>query len=212
MSTPEQQTASESPAAPVAASTLVDSETAPTTESTSAAPAKPASDTANSTAPAPVTDQTKEESPKAQPQEQAGNKSEEAADGSPIAQLWAVAKAHGHPEIWGVTLADPDQHVPTRIILQKYLNANDGDLPKAKDQLFKTLDWRAKTKPLDLIKKSFNKAKFDGLGYVTKYQQEGSTEPEGKEVFTWNIYGAVKSMEDTFGKLDEYGSFTPFLL
>ncbi|SPQ24834.1 edfbee27-c516-4382-a4dc-9c1dfa4326f5 [Thermothielavioides terrestris] len=123
---------------------------------------------------------------------------------APIAQLWALAKASGHPEIWGVTLADPADHVPTRIILQKYLNANDGDLSKAKDQLSKTLEWRAKMKPLDLVRKVFSKAKFDGLGYVTKYAQEGSTEPEGVEVFTWNIYGAVKSIDDTFGKLEEF--------
>lgn len=122
---------------------------------------------------------------------------------TPIEQLWSLAKASGHPEIWGVTLADPENHVPTRIILQKYLNANDGDLPKAKDQLTKTLEWRAKTKPLELVKKAFSKTKFDGLGYVTTYAQEGSTEPEGREVFTWNIYGGAKSIEETFGNLEE---------
>lgn len=122
---------------------------------------------------------------------------------SPITQLWALAKANGHPEIWGVTLADPETHVPTRIVLQKYLNANDGDLVKAKDQLTKTLEWRAKTKPLELVKKAFSKTKFDGLGYVTKYVQEGSTDPEGKEVFTWNIYGGANSIDDTFGNLEE---------
>ena len=128
---------------------------------------------------------------------------ENTADATPIAQLWTAAKATGHPEVWGVTLADPEGHVPTRIILQKYLNANDGDLDKAKDQLTKTLEWRAKTKPLELAKKTFSKAKFDGLGHVTKYLQDGSAEPEGKEVFTWNIYGGVKSIDETFGNLEE---------
>lgn len=122
---------------------------------------------------------------------------------TPIAQLWSLAQSAGHPEIWGVMLADPEKHVPTQIVLQKYLNANDGDLAKAKDQLTKTLEWRARTKPLDLVKKVFSKTKFDGLGYVTKYSQDGSTEPEAKEVFTWNIYGGVKSIDETFGKLDE---------
>lgn len=122
---------------------------------------------------------------------------------SPVSQLWAVAKASGHPEIWGVTLSDPSSHVPTQIVLQKYLNANDGDLGKAKDQLTKTLEWRAKTKPLELVNKVFSKAKFDGLGYVTRYHDDGSSEPESKEIFTWNIYGSVKSIEETFGKLDE---------
>ncbi|KAK4124428.1 CRAL/TRIO domain-containing protein [Parathielavia appendiculata] len=129
---------------------------------------------------------------------------EDTIEADPIAQLWTLAKAAGHPEIWGVTLADPESHVPTRIILQKYLNANDGDLAKAREQLTKTLEWRAKMKPLELTKKVFSKAKFDGLGYVTKYTQEASTEPAGKEVFTWNIYGGVKSVDETFGKLEEF--------
>lgn len=108
-----------------------------------------------------------------------------------------------------MTLADPDTHIPTQVVLQKYLNANDGDLPKAKDQLAKTLDWRAKTKPLDLVAKVFSKVKFAGLGYVTKYRQEADSaaatpsSPDSAEVFTWNIYGGVTSIDETFGNLEE---------
>ncbi|RYP45303.1 hypothetical protein DL768_008343 [Monosporascus sp. mg162] len=125
---------------------------------------------------------------------------------TPLQELWAVAKAHSHPEIWGVMLEDPATHVPSQIVFQKYLNANDGDVVKARDQLTKTLDWRAKTKPLDLIKQSFSKAKFGGLGYVTSYGSGRSkeAEPESKEVFTWNIYGGVKNIDETFGKLEEF--------
>lgn len=125
---------------------------------------------------------------------------------SPLQHLWALAKAHAHPEVWGVTLADPDTHVPSQIVLQKYLNANDGDLTKAKDQLTKTLDWRAKMKPLDLLKEQFNREKFEGLGYANRYQAEGAgpEQPELTEVFTWNIYGGVKSIDTTFGDLNEF--------
>ncbi|KAK7748291.1 Non-classical phosphatidylinositol transfer protein (PITP) [Diatrype stigma] len=124
---------------------------------------------------------------------------------TPIQELWAAAKAHSHPEIWGVTLEDPAAHVPSQIVFQKYLNANDGDVVKAKDQLTKTLDWRAKTKPLDLVKQTFSKTKFEGLGYVTTYgSSEENTDPEAKEIFTWNIYGGVKNIDETFGKLEEF--------
>src|SRR3569833_1653333 len=102
-----------------------------------------------------------------------------------------------------VTLADPETHVPSQIVFQKYLNANVGVLAKAKDQLTKTLEWRAETKPLDLLKKEYSKAKFEGLGYVTSYGGDATADPEQKEVFTWNIYGGVKSMDETFGKLEE---------
>jgi hypothetical protein len=187
MSAAEQQPATTTPAEAVS--------TEPTANSANSAAASATPDAAEAaeTSKAPATTEMPA----------ADESKEPVAEATPIAQLWTLAKAAAHPEIWGVTLADPDSHVPTRIILQKYLNANDGDLAKAKDQLTKTLEWRAKMKPLELAKKVFSKTKFDGLGYVTKYVQEGSTEPEGKEVFTWNIYGGVKSIDETFGKLEE---------
>ncbi|OCT54990.1 Phosphatidylinositol transfer protein SFH5 [Cladophialophora carrionii] len=123
---------------------------------------------------------------------------------TPIEELWALAKSHGHPEIWGVTLADPSSHIPTQVILQKYLNAYDGDLAKSKDTLTKTLDWRAKMKPLELLKKQFNRSKFGGLGYTTVYGDVDSADPEAREVFTWNIYGSVKDLNQTFGDLQEF--------
>lgn len=109
-----------------------------------------------------------------------------------------LAKENGHPEIWGVPLADPATHVPSQIVFQKYLNANDGDLDKAKDQLAKTLQWRAKMKPLELVYRVYPKSKFEGLGFVTTY-----TSGAAREVLTWNIYGNVQSIEETFGDLDE---------
>jgi phosphatidylinositol transfer protein SFH5 len=121
---------------------------------------------------------------------------------APIQQLWLIAKAHGHPEIWGVQLADPETHVPSQIVFQKFLNAYDGDLAKSKETLSQTLDWRKESRPLDLLDKGHKKAKFEGLGYVTSYGNEKG-EPEEKEIFTWNIYGAVKDMTVTFGDRDE---------
>ncbi|KAJ8113879.1 hypothetical protein ONZ43_g5045 [Nemania bipapillata] len=124
-----------------------------------------------------------------------------------LQELWAIAKAHEHPEIWGVTLADPSTHVPSQIVLQKYLNANDGDVAKARDQLTKTLDWRKKTQPLELIKQTFSKDKFGGLGYVTVYSadaKDGDEKDKPREIFTWNVYGNVKSIDVTFGQLEEF--------
>ena len=128
---------------------------------------------------------------------------------TPIQALYAAANEHGHPEIWGVTLADPDTDVPSQIVFQKYLNANDGSLAKAKEQLLKTLQWRADTKPLELIEQEYTREKFDGLGYVTTYYNDTaaaykSDEPETKEVFTWNIYGNAKDKVATFGAIDEF--------
>ncbi|KAI1818317.1 CRAL-TRIO domain-containing protein [Poronia punctata] len=120
---------------------------------------------------------------------------------TPLKELWATAKAHSHPEIWGVTLQDPTTHVPSQIVLQKYLNANEGDVIKARDQLTKTLDWRQKIQPLELIKQTYSKEKFGSLGYVTTHS---STEDKTKEIFTWNVYGNVTSIETTFGDLEDF--------
>ena len=89
------------------------------------------------------------------------------------------------------------------MILQKYLNAYDGDLAKSKEVLRKTLDWRTQMKPLELLKKHFNHDKFSGLGYTTVYGDVESNDPEAREVFTWNIYGSVKDLNETFGNLQE---------
>jgi hypothetical protein len=191
--------AAEQQAAPTARAEVVpnptsDAANAPDATGAAAAPEAPG---------APATIAEAEAGAEAEAPAPSESKEQPTVETTPIAQLWTAAKATGHPEVWGVTLADPEGHVPTRIILQKYLNANDGDVDKAKDQLTKTLEWRAKTKPLELVKKTFSKAKFDGLGHVTKYLQDGSAEPEGKEVFTWNIYGGVKSIDETFGNLEE---------
>ncbi|KAK8850818.1 phosphatidylinositol transfer protein SFH5 [Apiospora arundinis] len=170
----------------------------PTKQETAASAAKPATtdketeaaatETAQKETPVAAADTTSTEQPKAN---------------ASIQELYAAAKANGHPEIWGVVLQDPEHHVPSQIIFQKYLNANDGDLPKAKDQLVKTLEWRAQTNALESIKKAWSKDKFDGLGYVTTFG-DFSQGAEGKEVFTWNVYGIVKDMNVTFGDRDEF--------
>ncbi|KAK8064385.1 hypothetical protein PG994_007023 [Apiospora phragmitis] len=193
---------------------MADTETKPT-EPTAATPA--AADVSTKTE-APVETSTKTETGAAAATEapvaassttEAPKEAAAAADAGPLQELYAAARAQGHPEIWGVVLSDPARHVPSQVVFQKYLNANDGDVTKAKDQLIKTLEWRAQTKPLDTVKATWSKAKFDALGYVTTYRNgdgddASSLGAEDKEVFTWNVYGNVKEMDVTFGDRDEF--------
>lgn len=180
-----------------------------------ATPAAAATEEAKPTETAPGPDAAAEETKPAETSETAAAAEEDKAPAvpekpivTPIQALYAAQQEHGHPEIWGVTLADPATHVPSQIIFQKYLNANDGDLAKAKDQLLKTLAWRKTTKPLELLEQAYNRDKFAGLGYVTSYHKDATgayntEEPETKEVFTWNVYGNTKSIDKTFGDLQE---------
>jgi phosphatidylinositol transfer protein SFH5 len=100
--------------------------------------------------------------------------------------------------MWGVMLSE-DSHIPTTIVLEKFLRANTHDVIKAKAQLIDALKWRKKIQPLDLLAKTeFDNSKFGGLGFVTVYHNA-----TGKEIVTWNIYGAVKDNKATFGNVEE---------
>ncbi|CRG87336.1 Phosphatidylinositol transfer protein SFH5 [Talaromyces islandicus] len=114
--------------------------------------------------------------------------------------LPAILEKTGHPEMWGVTLKDSDD-IPTVNVLIKFLRANEGNVKLAEEQLSKALTWRKELNPLELAQNAtFSAKKFAGLGYITSY-----VDPQfGKTVFTWNIYGAVKSAGDTFGDADEF--------
>ena len=100
-----------------------------------------------------------------------------------------------HGEMWGVQLDASTTHVPTTIVLQKFLRANSHNLEKTKDQLTDALKWRKKMDPVALVDSGeYSKEKFGGLGYVTTYD---------KDILTWNIYGAVKDLKATFGDVQE---------
>lgn len=119
------------------------------------------------------------------------------------AKVAEILKEVDHDEMWGVKLVTPAaSHIPTQIVIQKFLNANDGDLAKSIDQFKGALKFRKEKKPLELIKKAFSATKFADLGAVTVYPVKDSSVPE---VFTWNLYGNVKGkMDEVFTPLDEY--------
>ncbi|KXH69443.1 phosphatidylinositol transfer protein sfh5 [Colletotrichum salicis] len=115
-------------------------------------------------------------------------------------KLPAILAEAKHNEMWGVQLSD-DTHVPTTVVLQKFLRANDDDVSKAADQLQKALIWRRDANPGKLLDEvTFDGKKFGDLGYVTTHK-----DAQGKEmIITWNIYGAVKDKKATFGNVDEF--------
>jgi phosphatidylinositol transfer protein SFH5 len=117
-----------------------------------------------------------------------------------FAELPSIIKDADHKEIWGVELAD-ESHVPTTIVLEKFLRANIKDIAKAKAQLIEALKWRKTVDPAKLLTDvEFDNSKFGGLGYVTVYPK---TEGHAKEIVTWNIYGSVKDNKATFGNVEE---------
>ncbi|KAH8805928.1 CRAL-TRIO domain-containing protein [Xylogone sp. PMI_703] len=117
-----------------------------------------------------------------------------------FAELPSIIKEAGYSEMWGVELID-QSHVPTTIVLEKFLRANPNDVTKAKSQLIEALKWRKQLQPHKLLDETeFDGSKFGELGYVTIY-----TKPDGvKEIITWNIYGTVKDKKATFGNVEEF--------
>ncbi|KAK2733632.1 Non-classical phosphatidylinositol transfer protein (PITP) [Myotisia sp. PD_48] len=114
--------------------------------------------------------------------------------------LPTILEKTGHNEMWGVPLKDSD-HVPTVNTLIKFLRANEGNVRTAEEQLTKALEWRKTMDPLSIVENmQFPSSKYKNLGYVTTY----SDEQDAKSIWTWNIYGAVKNIDATFGDLDEF--------
>jgi hypothetical protein len=107
-----------------------------------------------------------------------------------------------HTEVYGITLGKSNPF-HTKLILQKFLRANQNDLDKAKQQLLETLKWRKEFDPVKAASESFDMAKFGGLGYVLEV--EGVPESKNtKDIATFNIYGAVKDKKATFGDLQTF--------
>lgn len=136
---------------------------------------------------------------------------------TPLSQLFtalpSIVSSANHSEIWGVTLSQDKNHVPTSIVLEKFLRANDRDVTKAKAQLIEALKWRKEMQPAELLdKEEFDPAKFGSLGYVTTYESKDVRNGGRKEIVTWNIYGAVKDLKSTFGDVKESAlqSSSPF--
>jgi phosphatidylinositol transfer protein SFH5 len=115
-------------------------------------------------------------------------------------ELPSIIEEADYKEMWGITLID-ESHVPTSIVLEKFLRANDKDVVKAKAQLIDALKWRKTMNPLQILSDvEFDRAKFGNLGYVTSYKR---ADGQGKEIITWNIYGGVKELKATFGDVKE---------
>ena len=114
-------------------------------------------------------------------------------------RLSEILKTAEHNEMWGVTLQQDSSHVPTINVLIKFLRANEGDVTLAQTQLTDALKWRKSMNPAELAEGSYSSSKFAGMGYLTNY-----ADSNGKEtVITWNIYGGVKDLGNTFGDADE---------
>jgi hypothetical protein len=113
-----------------------------------------------------------------------------------------LVKESAHDEVYGIHLTKSNPF-HTKLILQKFLRANQNDLDKAKQQLLDTLKWRKEFDPVKAASESFDKTRFGGLGYVLEV--EGVPESKNaKDIVTFNIYGAVQDKKATFGDLEGY--------
>ena len=171
-----------------------------------AAPEAPAKDIPAEAAPAAAAEEPKKS--EASTPAEAPAKKPEAATKTPspnalkklFAELDVIKKEADYGEMWGVELSD-ESHVPSTIVLEKFLRANNKDVAKAKSQLTSALKWRKRVQPAKLLEETeFDSVKYGGLGYVTIYPK---TDKHEKEILTWNIYGAVKNLKGTFGNVEE---------
>lgn len=130
----------------------------------------------------------------------------ETADDHPLTKFYAafeaIVKEADHAEVYGITLSTSSPF-HTKLILQKFLRANQNYLDKAKEHLLLTLKWRKEFDPIKAMNETYSKERFDGLGYVLEVEGVPGSENK-KDIATFNIYGAVKDKKATFGDLDRY--------
>ncbi|KAJ4316308.1 Non-classical phosphatidylinositol transfer protein (PITP) [Neodidymelliopsis sp. IMI 364377] len=185
------------PMPPVAPQPAIGVESVPTEASQAASDAVPITTTSPSTVPT-VGNTTGADS--------AGSNWPETAADHPLTKFYEafeeLVQQAGHDEVYGVKLSKSDEF-HTKLILQKFLRANANDIEKAKQQLLETLKWRKEFDPTKAAGETFDKTKFEGLGYIIEV--DGVPESENKkDVVTFNIYGAVKDNKATFGDLEAF--------
>ncbi|CEF77391.1 hypothetical protein SNK03_005262 [Fusarium graminearum] len=130
---------------------------------------------------------------------QAGSSAPETSLAKLDGRLNDICSKAQHKEMWGVQLSSIN-HIPTMVVLQKFLRANNDDPVAAEKQLTQALQWRKKMNPTALVTQTFDKSKFNDLGFVTAHNGENNKET----IITWNIYGAVKDKKATFGNVEEF--------
>ncbi len=116
------------------------------------------------------------------------------------AQLPEILREADYAEVYGIAL-QPEAPFHTKLILQKFLRANQNDLTRAREQLLATLKWRKEFQPLKAVEEVFSQKRFGGLGYVCVVDGVLESVNE-RDVMTFNIYGAVKDNKATFGDLE----------
>ncbi|EOA82889.1 Non-classical phosphatidylinositol transfer protein (PITP) [Exserohilum turcicum] len=167
----------------------------------------PPADTTTPAVAAPPADAPSDAQPAAAPTEAtSGPVWPETAPDHPLTKFFdsfeALVASAQHNEVYGIELSASNAF-HTKLILQKFLRANQNDVEKAKTQLLETLKWRKAFDPVKAATETYEKTKFDGLGYVLQVEGvPGSLNK--KDVATFNIYGSVKDNKATFGDLDGF--------
>ena len=95
-----------------------------------------------------------------------------------VAALPELCSKTGHSEIYGIDLSTTSD--PVKLIASKHLKAHNDDVQAAINAIEQTLLWRKDFRPRAAAFEESHDPKFDGLGYITKLDDE---------IVTWNIYG-----------------------
>jgi len=92
-----------------------------------------------------------------------------------------------HHEVWGINLVDDNiKHLPTRLVLAKFLQASNNDTEEALKRLRSTMIWRKRTKPRELMTHVYCHEKFAGIGFVHNHEDD-----EGRVVAAFTIFGDI---------------------
>lgn len=117
---------------------------------------------------------------------------EQAALSDAVTQLVKLIK---HTEMWGVGLQGRDcNHIPYRIVMEKFLRANGNDVGKASEHFEKVLHWRRQVEPRRALATVYKTELFRGKGNISSHVR-----PAKPNAFIlWNRYGFPEKTPETF--------------
>lgn len=107
-----------------------------------------------------------------------------------------------YDEIFGYRIApDGEEYVEPEIrdaILQKFLDAREGDVAKAEEMIVETLKWRKQFRVLSAAYKEQYDSELEKIGVISDFGSNAAN--DNMKVVTWNIYANLKSPKKLFAK------------
>ncbi|KAJ9155368.1 hypothetical protein NKR23_g1550 [Pleurostoma richardsiae] len=115
-----------------------------------------------------------------------------------------ILETADYSEMWGIELDNRSLgDIPYRILLKKFLRANDYDTKQTAAHLLAALQWRKRHRPREGLGAVYAMEKFRNVGVVMSHAGQVG-DPPPRTIITWNMYGKAPSQKDAFEDITDF--------